>query len=140
MTTHTYALTVTLQPKIFKKTIREQYDLAKLEIGVVSRTMHISAITELTQSGNLHFHGIVSQKYQQKRGTFKQTVHDVFRNSKVFGFVCVRPLTDPNIWKDYCTKHIEETKKELDDRPIIFVDDLKLFDRTIYDYEQHDEQ
>lgn len=105
------AITITLRPAVFRHSIKKQYDL--LHNAVLDCPFFVSLVAELTNSGNLHAHGIVSEFRDTTYGSFKQYVIEHFRSSKVIGFICLKEMDNRAKWFNYCLKNYKETKKDL---------------------------
>jgi len=83
-----------------------------------------SLIVEITNAGDVHYHGIVSSE-QDLRG-LQYTLACTTKQSAVFGFFTVKELKDEAGWVEYISKDLETTHK-LISRPSVLCDDLQIF-------------
>lgn len=116
-----YALTVTLNPKLYRFKPSEQYRLTQLGLDQMFEKTEwkISIIPEVTQNYNIHYHCIVSayniKKY--KKGVV-YSIHNKFRKMKhLYGYIYLKPITEFHIWQEYMVKDIEKTKQIIDMLP-----------------------
>jgi len=119
------ACTFTLKPSMYRFPIKDQYDKLKNELLNLGSIFSKSLVCELTNSGNLHLHGIISfsEGVTNGHGTFRQFVLERFRNSKVIGFICLKELSDKEGWINYCLKHYFITNKDLYFAPTVMFND-----------------
>lgn len=124
--TEAYAITLTLRPIWYKKTIEEQAKLIKDELfrlhGV--RRLSLSLVLEYTKAYNIHSHGVIKKHNINKLSELRQ-LNDIFRGNKFIGFVCMKPVTDIYKWRDYIEKSRDLMIKDLGYHSII--DDFNLF-------------
>lgn len=119
-----YAITITLRPQMYRLDVNTQHEIAMKIIvdtfrpWICKRTV----IAELTKSYNVHYHGIISSK--SKCPHFKKWIFDQFRQDKTIGFLCIKPVTDYNVWATYITKDYVETGKYV--RNFVLFDDYKV--------------
>lgn len=123
------ALTLTIKPKFYSKDLAEQYTLVKEELKQCP--FNKSLVTEITKSGNLHFHGVINVPTVGLRGTAKQAVHNYFKKCKVIGFIYVKEMTDRKGWYSYCFKELDKTKLDVYFAPTIIVDECIDFPKGL---------
>jgi len=117
-----YSFTVTLLPRLYVDDCEKQFDDTNfhLTLQLHSISNYFTLIAELTKSGyNVHYHGIIELPSPRK-------FHNLFRKSKMFGFVKIREIFDMTKWVEYMHKDLANTNKELNRRPILH-DDYKVF-------------
>lgn len=137
-----FAITITLLPRWYRDTATDQYDLSYLHVCklVAGLTVKFTLIAELTNSFNVHYHGVVTMP---NYGNCRKRFVDAFRRSKLFGFVNIKAVDNEEGWFDYIRKSIEATKEDLG-RPPIINDDFNIFDNSFegecYKQHLHDEQ
>lgn len=109
-----FSFTITLKPSMYRDEPEIQYDkcIYNLYTLLKSLTNNFTLVVELTQSMNIHMHGIIELHHKKKWYT-------TFRKSDIFGFTVCREITDMVKWKEYISKSLEETYKVLNRRPII---------------------
>lgn len=107
----THAITVTLKPKYYSRTIGEQYHLVRNEIEDI-QNIEYNLIFELTSSFNVHAHGIVKLKKVNRYSELRQ-LYDIFRRCISIGFVCIKPIDDIKKWTEYCYKDKDKHVKKL---------------------------
>lgn len=119
-----YAITITLQPKLFKQSIEKQYDMLENEIRqkIETDNIYLTLVVELTKSYNIHAHGFI--KVINKNAV--RFIYDSFRNNPVIGYIYVKPVDDHGKWLDYITKNLKMTKDTLNCRIPIICDELDL--------------
>jgi len=118
-----FAVTLTLRPKWYALSIDHQFQLARDEIDNLC-IEHIHVLAELTKSWNVHFHGIMNAPYER-------VIYDIFRKSKIIGFVCVKELDGSNRWADYCYKDVHKSQSEMLEAEIIRGED-RIRDMAYY--------
>lgn len=125
--TYQVAVTLTLKPKLFTESVDEQYQRAKLELNVLKNVynLRLTLVVEFTKSYNVHLHGFCDLPMKIGRKNPCHRLYDIFRDSKVFGFACIKECTEDNIWLEYISKNLTYTTSELSHSPIMFDD----FDR-----------
>lgn len=121
-----YAVTVTLNPKLFRLNTRGQYKRAVLEMNILTEKLEEFDMffemmePELTEANNIHFHGILcyvpdkDPLYTKYRAT--KVWHDImrpFQSRKILGFTCLKPLLDYHGWVGYINKEHEKTAETL---------------------------
>lgn len=117
------ALTVTLQPKMFKEVPPSQYrmSITELELMLLDITgRNYVIIPELTpKNGNVHYHIIlkipVTQLVQKKGPIY--CIRNIFRNTKHFGYIDIKQCTDVQGWIQYMLKELDQTILMLDLSP-----------------------
>lgn len=135
-----YALTLTLMPIYCKKnTLVDQYS------GTINiwYTLHQEGwrihryVCGVTQSGNLHYHAIVSVPIPSgwSNTKVKFTISEWFKKYNLrfrdihkYGYTCVKDITDYNAWDDYLTKNVKECEDLLGTRKIDGSDPKSLDD------------
>jgi len=121
-----YAFTVTIHPRHYKNIAEVQYETTykALLLALLPQCL-LTLVCELTKNANVHYHGVLKvplHKYKDVNKWFR----DLFRGSKLFGFVNLTPITDEAGWFAYLTKDLAHTSKVMSRRPILR-DDLNLF-------------
>lgn len=117
-----YAITITLQPKLYKYKLEEQYDRTYLHVGKQLKALgtKVDLIAEITKHNcNLHYHGILKFYNFKPKTNLIIKFYDHFRMDPIIGFVNIRQMDDEQGWKDYITKEIYYTKESLDRMPIV---------------------
>jgi len=139
-----YSFTITLQPRLFVKTIEDQYDITFVEVcrklnSLISTHTIIAEITPTNY--NIHYHGII--KFHRPSKSHMKDFKDVFRGSKMFGFTQIRQIEDFGGWVEYIMKDLYITKDILN-RPPIIVDEYDILNTMKVDgmiqYDIIDEQ
>lgn len=119
-----FAFTVTLLPKLYKCDATQQYDNTFVEIFLKIKCMSSAnqfvIVAELTKAFNIHYHGTIVMKLTKN---CRKTFADSFRGSKLFGFVNIKEITEPEIWHDYIIKDLTTTRESINRPPIIYHDD-----------------
>lgn len=117
-----YSFTITLKPVMYKKDIDWQYDETCNELVIALRSIsnNFTLVCELTQSMNVHYHGII------ELGTSKRKFVNLFRNDKKFGFISCKEITNREGWVNYLRKDLKNSMEELG-RRVIINDDHKIF-------------
>jgi len=108
-----YAITLTIKPKWYKFTIEEQKSILKNELMNMSGDIDYHVIIELTQSYNVHAHGIIRLKNDKNRLRpllELKYLHNMFRKCSVIGFIYLKQITNLFEWKEYCYKNYTQTK------------------------------
>lgn len=125
-----YAITVTLQPKLFKQSIEQQYDALQEDIKEIKgdSNIMISLVVELTKSYNIHAHGFICARSK----IAKRYIHDKFRKRISTGFIYLKPIDNHDVWLKYVTKNIEETRSTIYCRPPVLVDELEVIPSEVY--------
>lgn len=125
-----YSFTVTLKPHMYRLNPEIQYDHTNCECITILQRLHtkFTVIVELNQNFNVHMHGAIMFLKKSKNHMFD--FKNAFRNSKYFGYVDIRQITDFGGWKDYLQKDLAKTRI-LVGRPSVLHDDFELF--TIFD-------
>lgn len=129
-----FALTVTLTRALRAFGPAHQLDKSSRELQVLLNDCKIpvkySCIYELTQNSDVHYHLILKLTYISKIRSYKIYIENLFRKSKVFGYVCVKPVTEYSKWVEYMSKDLQKTYNLLGLNPIIH-DDYCLFEEDI---------
>jgi hypothetical protein len=82
----------------------------------------VCLIAEITKyNANIHYHGLI--QFLVKSVDHIIDFHNLFRNSKLFGFKNIKQIEDEDGWITYISKDLEHTKKVLC-RPPIVIDDF----------------
>jgi len=117
-----YALTITLNPKLFTLDVLTQRNqlMSVLNGLIADEKLDLSIIVEFTTSFNIHAHGFVKVPLKVTRNPMF-LIHDIFRKYKtVVGFICIKPITNYHTWLHYCLKDYHITKIELEgENPVI---------------------
>lgn len=126
-----YAVTITLKPSMYHMTAVMQRNAIQGIINSFTAAVKMSVICELTKSFNIHLHGTIKVNRDALNKSVKgkspeHQIHDLFRNIKDIGFVCVKPIDDYPHWQQYCLKNYKLTKDELNENPVIR-DDNEFF-------------
>jgi len=124
-----YACTFTLRPNMYRHSLKKQYDL--LKSAVESVPFYLSLVCELTNSGNIHAHGIIKEVAKTVQGSFKQYILEYFRGNKVIGYICLKPITDKDKWVKYCLKNYYQTKVDLYFAPTVMINEDSGFPKGI---------
>lgn len=126
-----YSFTITLKPNLYKDTAEVQYDKTYyllIKHIITNFGNNFNLVAEITKSYNIHMHGtIIFTLIDSKKfvNVCKKFV-DSFRNHKMFGYVCIKQITDSNGWRDYVIKSLEEFKSTLG-RPPVLYDNCDVF-------------
>lgn len=128
-----YSFTVTLQPKWFKFTATEQYDMTFTPLYQIlsSLSARFGCIAELTKAFNIHYHGVITFNLDENNKLYMKAFNDAFRKSLFFGFVNIKQITDEQGWINYLKKDLLDTKKLINRPPII--NDWLISDSLIED-------
>jgi len=120
-----YAFTLTLNPRLFSKTPEEQFDATRSAIDSLTFSgARVTAIFELTNSFNVHYHGLVDFEYVKDRNYIK-LLHDYFRKLPLLGSQrCIKVVDDYQGWVDYMFKELGRTSADTMRFPIVR-DDLQ---------------
>jgi len=125
-----YAITVTLNRSLRKYSPDEQYTKSFMPLADLLHRFKKTLVYELTQNGDIHYHGIISLDVKYKNVHIRDMIifiQNLFRGSKIFGYVCVKQVTDYNKWKEYILKDVQKSKDRLGIFPI-FKDDYDLYE------------
>lgn len=121
MGSYEYAFTVTLKPKLYDHDATEQYDntyhILFETLLRISFKNQFTLVAEQTKAYNIHYHGIIILPLKVNCMKY---FHDSFRKSKIFGFVNIKQITEQQIWIDYISKSIKETRDCINRPPIIY--------------------
>lgn len=113
------ALTVTLQPKLFKHDPPMQYreTISALELLLKQYECKYVIVPELTPKNmNVHYHCLVKMPltgHVNKKGVI-YSIRNMFRNTKYFGYIDVKKTEDTSGWINYMMKEIKSTIVYLD--------------------------
>jgi len=117
-----YALTITLNPKLFTLDVLTQRNqlMSVLNGLIADEKLDLSVIVEFTQSFNIHAHGFVRVPLKLSRNPIF-LIHDIFRKYKsLIGFIYIKPISEYHNWLHYCLKDYHLTKVELEgENPVI---------------------
>lgn len=114
-----YALTVTLNPKVFRSVPPMQYreTYSALEMILHDNGYKYVIIPELTpKNQNVHYH-IILKTYilpEYKKKGLMYHIRNLFRNTKLFGYIDLKQCDDTQGWIKYMLKELPETIKILD--------------------------
>lgn len=93
-----YLITFTLKPWLYAKSVEDQQDAGMNDIRQLFDEWNADGvlITELTKTGNVHFHGIIAFNFQDHRlpKVVEYSIRNWFRNSKIIGFVDISQVID----------------------------------------------
>jgi len=98
-----YALTITLRPVMYMHVAQKQYDIIVPEILSIFTECKLILVPELTKQYNVHFHGIINVPLCDGRDPQKW-IHDKVRLHRKIGMICIKQITDYDIWLTYCMK------------------------------------
>jgi hypothetical protein len=123
--TETHAITITLKPNNYIHDSVIQQGRLELEILKLrkDKSLKLSLICELTQSSNIHCHGIIQVIKKDINKSDIYNLNNTFRRLEYIGFVCIKPITTLDDWLKYCTK--DTPNKDI--RYPIIVDDFEVF-------------
>lgn len=121
-----YALTITLRPVIYSKPYEQQYEETYQNILNLFHDCKLTLVTELTQSYNIHYHGIVSVPLTHGRDSRKYIFDQVRKYSKL-GSTKVDQITDFAGWSEYILKDVS-THIDNDVIYPIIKDDYNIYD------------
>lgn len=119
--TSEYALTVTTSRRCHNLTTEEQYKESKkelIDILELNKIQH-SLIFELTKNNDVHYHGIIKVPVNDKIRDIKIFVCNLFRKRKFLGYICLKEITEYNIWFDYMKKELKITNERTGIYPIV---------------------
>lgn len=125
----TYAFTVTLHPKLYTKSIQEQYDSTYLELAKRLKCLpaKVELIAEITpMNKNIHYHGMI--QFLAKSKDHILDFIDLFRQSKIFGYKNIKQIEDQPGWQEYIFKDILHTVTLLN-RPAVILDEFDINNR-----------
>jgi len=136
--THDFAITVTLNRHQKRLEPQKQFEVsAHLLSSMLSspanrRTMALRAtiVTELTVNSDIHYHVIIKCQYDKSVRSYKIYLENLFRNSKIFGFVCVKPVEHYDKWVEYIKKDVQKTFDLLGICPVV-KDDYEIFPKNL---------
>lgn len=120
-----YTFTVTLLPRQHDVPAEEQYDRTSGELERLLTTAgKITLVAETTKNFDIHYHGTIQMKlsYVRQRNILK-LFKDMFRGSRLFGYVDIKVCTNEPGWIEYITKGLKEFKDTVGRLPVI-VDSL----------------
>jgi len=106
MTFYPYAITLTLNPKMYSKKPLTQYKYSCLRLNEIIKDESldfVELVPELTNSNNIHYHGTILLQHQ-KWAYANDYIHELFRKEQIFGFLCIKDLTDSDKWSEYISK------------------------------------
>lgn len=111
--THEYAFTITLKPPLYRFNLREQIEKTKDKLlKMCNYVAQFTLVAEVTKNFNIHYHGIVNFEVDYKFTNNEQycaEFKDVFRKSKDFGFICIKPIDNFPKWVAYILKDRKRT-------------------------------
>lgn len=121
--TQGYAFTITLKPHVRKMTCEEQYDKYTSYVTKTLESFYpnclYTMVAEMTKSYDLHFHGIIKFKINNRIKNLSKYFHDSFRGDKIIGYVLLKVMDDDKGWKTYLGKALEEFRASTGREPII---------------------
>lgn len=121
-----YAITFTLRPNLFREMPEHQFDIASNLLKVLFQKYKKTLVVEFTQNYNIHIHGIVYSNT-------KRELYDIIRKNKVFGYICVRQITEFDVWAEYIVKETIKTYKELSCRYPVICNDYNITYKLLED-------
>lgn len=130
-----YFITITLSPKMYRRTTRKQFDVAVSYLhNITSSGVRVFYFPEITQKGNVHFHGVI-------HGNKVEIVQHLDRLKKfvnTFGFINIteKPIESDGSKQrviDYLIKEVQETRK------ILHICFTKMFIYSIINDKTYDE-
>jgi hypothetical protein len=130
-----YCITLTLRPVFYKKSLEEQYDMLYEELRNIIKKendIRVTMIVECTKSYNIHAHGLIQLDDLKPNRVTKRKIHDLFRSSKIIGFIYLKIMEDLLSWMIYICKDINETRLILRCRFPILFDHLDQIPLSIY--------
>jgi len=109
-----YALTLTLNPKMYQHKPKTQYkrSVHYLNGVIIKEKLDFPYMyPELTPANNVHYHGtwVTSHTNWFYANNY---IHELFRNDPVIGYIKLVELDKPDGWLEYCTKQ-QETIEDL---------------------------
>jgi hypothetical protein len=105
-----FALTITLKPQIYRETAEEQYRQTAYNVAKLFSKCKLTLIAELTQSCNIHYHGIIAVPITISSQPRKYIFDQIRKYSKL-GKTTVVQMTNYEGWSDYLSKDLQETSK-----------------------------
>lgn len=123
-----FALTITLHPRMYAQSVLHQrsYIQGILNQLICDQQADISAIVELTQSGNIHVHAFIRVPLQGKKGV-NVLINNLFRKHSDVGCICIKPISTYHGWLHYCLKDYHQTKVELDSEDPVITNNMGDF-------------
>lgn len=111
-----YALTVTLNPKLFRYDPPLQYRethqaLYQLLNTITDKFMMIPELTP--QNQNVHYHGIIKIPLEGNKPS-NYYIRNLFRQTKLYGHICIKQIDDYDKWVEYIFKDLPVTCQLLD--------------------------
>lgn len=121
-----FALTLTLNPKLYTLEPVIQRNLLQGILNTLSQdgSMKLTMFAELTQSQNIHAHGLVQVKLNGNK-TVAFIFASLTRKYKDLGHWCIKPITDHDIWYKYCVKEQQQFLDNVGETSLL-IDDLNL--------------
>lgn len=118
-----FAVTVTLNPKIYRFDATHQFDVTFHKLDQLLDATKIKVcIAELTKNANIHYHLIYEDVISEMK--LNKLLKDKVRDKKCdYGFCHVKQIDDEPGWIAYLLKNIRETT-ELINRPCIIYDTI----------------
>lgn len=104
-----YAITLTLNPKLYKMIPDDQY-IKMSQIIDELRDYKISIVAELTQQQNVHAHGTIEIEGNKDLKKFWNTVR-VLQKEDLGKMICLKQITDEPKWLEYLKKDTTFTKE-----------------------------
>lgn len=135
-----YNFTVTLNPKMFEKDPIEQLNNSQsILVNVLRKEIHVvkmTVVAELTQTCNIHYHGIMTVNLNRISGLVVNKFYNVFRKKdirKTFGMTRCHQTQFDEASKQYLVKDLMLTYSLLHKTcyPIIH-DDYKVDDHFTF--------
>lgn len=105
-----YAITITLRPKIYSKPYEDQFTETATNINRLFPSCRLTLIAELTQTENIHYHGVISIPLSVGPSPTKY-FFDQLRKLSAIGKSECKQLMHWDTWKEYLNKDI---KKNID--------------------------
>lgn len=124
-----YAITITLNPSLFHLATQFQRNAIQGVLnGIVQNgDAQLSLICEMTQSYNIHLHGFVKIPITKSKKSVIHQIHNIFRDLKDIGYICVKPIDKYIGWLSYCLKEYERTLLELEGHNPVIINDMGDF-------------
>lgn len=124
-----YAITLTLNPKLFKLPPLLQRNALQgvLNELVGDEKLDLSVCCEFTQNGNIHAHGFVRVPLLNNKNPIYQINYAFKKHNDIMGYITVKPIDKYHGWLHYCLKDYEESKIELDGESPVCIDNMGDF-------------
>jgi len=114
-----YAVTVSLNPRLYELKAEEQLLLTKTKILAILRHNHnkCTIVAEMTEARNIHYHCIMKVAATNKSTNIIKYIHDRLRVAPTwFGKQrCIKQVDNYDKWIKYITKDVFRTNEELEE-------------------------